>query len=104
MSSASSPNSRPERRASDRRSGADRRGNQRRAVADRRYSSDRRNSPAFRANIETPIEHIRNAMQVLIGTIEYPEPLTSDEFALRAVAALERLTRALAALEGERRR
>jgi hypothetical protein len=94
---------RPERRAADRRAGADRRGTQRRVVVDRRYASDRR-SQLGPHGFETPLEHIRNAMQVLIGAVESETPLTSDDFARRAEAALERLTRALSSLEVERRR
>jgi hypothetical protein len=43
-------------------------------------------------------------MQLLIGAVESDTPLTSDDFARRAEAALERLTRALSSLEAERRR
>ena len=93
---------RTERRSQDRRTGAERRANERRVVVDRRYSSDRRSIP--RMNVETPIEHIRNAMQLLVSAVESEAPLTPDDFARRAEAALERLTRALSSLETERRR
>lgn len=104
MSASNSSGPRQERRATDRRTGADRRGTQRRVVVDRRYASDRRSSSGLRPDFETPLEHIRNAMQVLIGAVESHAPLTSDDFARRAEAALERLTRALSSLEAERRR
>jgi len=104
VSFSNSRGPRPERRSGDRRSGGDRRGTQRRVVVDRRYADERRSSSGMRPNVETPIEHIRNAMQVLIGAVESQAPLTRDDFARRAEAALERLTRALASLEAERRR
>jgi hypothetical protein len=94
---------RPERRGTDRRAGADRRGNDRRVIVDRRYAPERRGSAGLRG-FETPLEHIRNAMQLLIGAVESETPLTGDDFARRAEAALERLTRALSSLEAERRR
>ena len=104
MNASQPSGQRPERRAGDRRAGADRRGNQRRVVVDRRYATDRRSQSGLRSNFETPLEHLRNAMQVLIGAVESATPLTSDDFARRAEAALERLTRALSSLEAERRR
>ena len=102
LSQPSAP--RPERRGGDRRAGSDRRGTERRVVVDRRYSSDRRSYAGLRHSIETPLEHIRNAMQVLISAVGSEEPLSSDDFARRAEAALERLTQALSSLEAERRR
>ena len=102
FSNSSAP--RQERRAGDRRAGSERRGNERRVVVDRRYAADRRSQTGLRHSFETPLEHIRNAMQVLIGAVESDTPLTSDDFARRAEAALERLTRALSSLEAERRR
>jgi hypothetical protein len=102
MTFSNSP--RPERRTGDRRTGSDRRGTERRVVVDRRYAPDRRSQSMMRQGIETPIEHIRNAMQLLLGAVESEAALTSDDFARRAEAALERLTRALSSLEAERRR
>jgi hypothetical protein len=95
--------SRPERRTGERRSGAERRAQQRRAISDRRYAADRRGNGAPRLNVETPIEHIRNAMQMLVAASDIPVSPPAV-FAQRIEAILERLTRALSALEQERRR
>lgn len=104
MSFPSPRGPRPERRASDRRTGAERRATDRRVIVDRRYSSDRRSSGGPRFNVETPLEHIRNAMQMLVAVMTNPDAPPTGDAARRIEGALERLTRALGALETERRR
>jgi hypothetical protein len=97
-------NARAERRSSERRSGQERRGHERRVIVDRRYAGDRRSAAALRFDIETPIEHIRNAMQMLTEVADAKEAAASSLLTGRVEAALERLTRALSALEKEKRR
>lgn len=100
-----SASSRPprERRAEDRRTSTDRRGSQRRLVVDRRYSTERRGSSGTWLAAEPPAEHVRNAMQLLAAALDSQTPVSSDEFARHAEAALARLSLALAGLEENRR-
>lgn len=92
-----------ERRTDDRRTGTDRRGSHRRLVVDRRFSNERRSSSGTWVAAEPPAEHVRNAMQLLVSALESQTPMTVDEFARHAEAAMTRLSLALAALEEKRR-
>jgi hypothetical protein len=106
------------RLSSDRRTGNDRRSEprrqsltvvteERRSVVDRRRGSERRSTLDRRgrslreANAERPVEHVRNALQLLrevalVGELS-PEP--SEDLG----AAIERLHRAVGLLERQRR-
>jgi hypothetical protein len=88
----------PQRRSGDRRSGGERRHSQRRSVRDRRGSPERR-QPGFSDWVtrETAAEHVRNAMQLLIGGLG--KGMSPDDLRGHAEAAIARLSLALAALE-----
>ena len=88
-----------DRRAANRRSGTERR-----MVNDRRFSDERRTPSGAWVGVETPAEHIRNAMQLLISGLESETTLSTPDFARIAESALSRLTVALSALESSRRR
>lgn len=73
-------------------------------VVDRRFTSERRGFSGAWVGTEAPVEHIRNAMQLLVSSLESETALTTHEFARIAESALARLTIALSALEEDRRR
>jgi hypothetical protein len=102
----------------DRRSGTDRRaeprrrsvlgvGDERRQVVDRRRGSERRSTldrrgRASRApNAERPVEHVRNALQLLreVALVGELSPGPSEDLG----AAIERLHRAVGLLERQRK-
>jgi hypothetical protein len=91
--------SRSERRENNRRSGQERRGNQRRLIVDRRYSSERRGRASVLLASESPAEHVRNAMQLLVSALESETTLTPEDFADLAESTLARLNLALSGLE-----
>ena len=103
----------------DRRAGTDRRAEARRRLvlvvseerrtvvdrrrgAERRSTLDRRGRTSRRINGERPVEHVRNALQLL------REVAVAGELSLRPSedlgAAIERLHRAVALLEGQPKR
>ena len=103
----------------DRRSGTDRReeprrrlvklvGEERREVVDRRRGAERRSTLDRRGrasrplNAERPVEHVRNALQLLreVALIGELSPGPSEDLG----AAIDRLYRAVALLEGHPRR
>ena len=70
----------------------------RRSRSERRSTLDRRGRPSGRGAIETPAEHLRNALQLLSHL-----PLAGDlgpEDHADLTAALDRMQRALHLLEG----
>lgn len=68
----------------------------RRRGAERRSTLDRRARSGRHPSIETPSEHLRNALQVLTGSSAAGEaPIEREDF----LAALDRLRRALELLE-----
>ncbi|HEX9293552.1 MAG TPA: hypothetical protein VF873_07685 [Gemmatimonadales bacterium] len=102
----------------DRRTGTDRRaeprrrsvmgvGNERRRVVDRRRGSERRSTldrrgHASRApNAERPVEHVRNALQLLreVALVGELSPGAGEDLG----AAIERLHRAVGLLERQRK-
>lgn len=93
---------RPERREASRRSGLDRRETDRRLVIDRRYSSERRGRLRLLVAHESPAEHVRNAMQLLMTALETHPTLTAADFTHVAESALARLSLAIAGLEKPR--
>ena len=90
---------RSERRENNRRSGSDRRGTQRRQVTDRRFSDERHGRPIGIVGHESPAEHVRNAMQLLVSALETDPSLSPANFTHVAESALARLTLALNGLE-----
>jgi hypothetical protein len=68
-------------------------------IADRRDTAQRHASASAWPAAEPPTEHLRNAIQLLVATLDDRTPLTPAEFARHAQAALARLTLALTALE-----
>ena len=99
---------------SDRRSGTDRRSDQRREVvgavadekrqlvdrrtgAERRSTLERRGRPFRSATSERPVEHVRNALQLLkeVALVGELSPVPSEDLG----AAIDRLHRAVALLE-----
>ena len=104
---------------SDRRAGTDRRaeprrrlvtvvGAERRSVVDRRRGAerrstlDRRGRAIRRPNAERPVEHVRNALQLLreVALVGELSPGPSEDLG----AAIDRLYRAVALLEGQPKR
>lgn len=71
-------------------------------MRDRRYSGDRRSPSVIWLSPEPPAEHVRNAMQLLMGALDSDPPLTAEAYSRLAEATLTRLGFALAALEGRR--
>lgn len=65
---------------------------------------ERRGASGAWLGVESPAEHIRNAMQLLVAGLESETSLTATEFRSLADSTLARLSLALAALEGDRRR
>ena len=82
-----------DRREPNRRSGTDRRGNQRRRGTDRRAGALLDN--------ESPTEHVRNAMQLLVNALE-SDDLTPADLTGLAESALARLSLAVNAMEKPR--
>lgn len=103
----------------DRRRGVDRRTEQRRRTltlvederrqvvdrrngVERRSTLDRRGRPSRPMTVERPVEHVRNALQLLreVALVGELSPGPSDDLG----AAIERLYRAVALLEGNPKR
>ena len=103
----------------DRRAGTDRRaeprrrvitvvGDERRHIVDRRHGAERRSTLDRRGrgsrplNVERPVEHVRNALQLLreIALVGDLAPGPSEDLG----AAIDRLYRAVALLEGQPKR
>jgi len=81
---------------------------ERRQVVDRRRGAERRSTLERRGratrsiNAERPVEHVRNALQLLreVASVGELSPRPSEDLA----AAIERLYRAIALLEGQPKR
>lgn len=71
-------------------------------VADRRFSTGRHSPLGTWLTPEPPAEHVRNAMQLLMGALDSDPPLTSEAFSRLAEATLTRLGLALVAIENRR--
>ena len=97
--SSAAPEVPSDRRAANRRTGIDRRAGERRLVVDRRYSAERRVVTGSWLTHEPPAEHVRNAMQLLVGALESDAALSPAEFTRLAESALVRLSLALDGLE-----
>ena len=72
-------------------------------VVDRRLPTARRGTSGTWVSTEPPVEHMRNAMQLLVVAIEGGATLHPAEFTRLAESALARLSLALAAMEENRR-
>ena len=90
----------------DRRTGTDRRAEPRRravlgAADERRSVVDRRGRAARGPNAERPVEHVRNALQLLreVALVGELSPGPSEDLG----AAIERLQRAVGLLERQKR-
>jgi hypothetical protein len=75
---------------------------ERRAGVDRRFGTELRASSGVWLSVEPPAEHVRNAMQLLMGALDSEPPMTAEAFARLAEATLTRLGLALATLENRR--
>ena len=74
----------------------------RRRGAERRSTLDRRGRAPRSVNAERPVEHVRNALQLLreVALVGELSPRPSEDLG----AAIDRLYRAVALLEGQQRR
>jgi hypothetical protein len=75
---------------------------ERRKGVDRRFGTEERASSGLWLSEEPPAEHVRNAMQLLMGALDSEPPMTAEAFARLAEATLTRLGLALATLENRR--
>lgn len=71
-------------------------------MMDRRFTTERRSVSGIWMSPEPPTEHVRNAMQLLMGALDSDPPLTAEAFSRLAEATLTRLGFALAAMENRR--